>query len=228
MTSGSVGTRGDGQPGADVSLSVEEEGLVEALLAGDESAFMSLVERYGPVMLRIARAYVGSPAVAEEIVQEAWLGVLQSLPRFEGRSSLKTWLLRILKNVASRRAAQERRSVPFSALEEAEDESGKPALGPERFLDPGERWAGHWASAPRRFGDLPEEKMLSRAALAVVESEMLALPPNQRAVIELRDVEGWDAPEVCQLLEISEANQRVLLHRARSRVRHALEVHLDP
>ena len=118
--------------------------------------------------------------------------------------------------------------MPFSALEEAEDESGKPAMGPERFLDPGGRWAGHWASAPRRFGDLPEEKLLSRAALAVVESEMLALPPNQRAVIELRDVEGWDAPEVCQLLEISEANQRVLLHRARSRVRHALEVHLDP
>ncbi|MDQ5874164.1 MAG: sigma-70 family RNA polymerase sigma factor [Actinomycetota bacterium] len=217
-----------GTPPLESSLSPEDERLVAALRAGDESAFMSLVELHGPVMLRIARAYVGSPAVAEEVVQEAWLGILQSLPRFQGRSSLKTWVLRILKNIASRRAAQERRSVPFSALEEAEDESGKPALGPERFLDPGERWAGHWASAPRRFGDLPEEKLLSRAALAVVESEMLALPPNQRAVIELRDVEGWEAPEVCELLEISEANQRVLLHRARSRVRRALEMHLDP
>ena len=210
------------------SLSPEDERLVVALRAGDESAFLSLVELHGPVMLRIARSYVGSLAVAEEVVQEAWLGILQSLPRFQGRSSLKTWMLRILKNIASRRAAQERRAVPFSALEEADQERGERSVGPEWFLDPGGRWAGHWASAPRRFGDLPEEKLLSRAALAVVESEMLALPPNQLAVIELRDVEGWDAPEVCELLEISEANQRVLLHRARSRVRRALEVHLDP
>ena len=228
MTSGSVGTRGDGQPGAEVSLSAEEERLVEALLAGDESAFMSLVERYGPVMLRIARAYVGSSAIAEEVVQEAWLGVIQSLPRFQGRSSLKTWMLRILKNIAARRGAQERRSVPFSALEEADEERGERSLGPEQFLDPGERWAGHWSSAPRRFGDLPEKKLFARAALDVVESEMLALPPNQRAVIELRDIEGWEAGEVCDLLEISEANQRVLLHRARSRIRRALEDHLEP
>jgi RNA polymerase sigma-70 factor, ECF subfamily len=223
MTSGSIGT-----PSSEVSLSAEEEILVEALLAGDESAFMSLVDRYGPVMLRIARSYVGSSAVAEEVVQEAWLSVIRSLPRFQGRSSLKTWILRILKNIASRRAAQERRAVPFSALEELENESGKPSMEPERFLDPGNRWAGHWSSAPRRFGDLPEEKLLSRTALAIVESEMLALPPNQRAVIELRDVEGWEARDVCELLEISEANQRVLLHRARSKVRLALERHLEP
>jgi RNA polymerase sigma-70 factor, ECF subfamily len=223
MTSGSIGT-----PSSEVSLSAEEEILVEALLAGDESAFMSLVDRYGPVMLRLARSYVGSSAVADEVVQEAWLSVIRSLPRFQGRSSLKTWILRILKNIASRRAAQERRAVPFSALEELENESGKPSMEPERFLDPGNRWAGHWSSAPRRFGDLPEEKLLSRTALAIVESEMLALPPNQRAVIELRDVEGWEAREVCELLEISEANQRVLLHRARSKVRLALERHLEP
>jgi RNA polymerase sigma-70 factor, ECF subfamily len=228
MTSGSLGTSGAGDlASSEVPLSAEEGGLVQALLAGDESAFMGLVERYGPVMLRIARTYAGSSSVAEEVVQEAWLGVIQSLPRFEGRSSLKTWVLRILKNIASRRAAQERRSVPFSAWEEADREREEPAVGPERFLDLGQRWAGHWSSVPRRFGDLPEERLLSQAALAVVESEMLMLPSNQRVVIELRDVEGWEAAEVCELLEISEANQRVLLHRARSRVRQALETHLE-
>ncbi|MFN2490858.1 MAG: RNA polymerase sigma factor [Actinomycetota bacterium] len=225
MTPDSV-TRDADEPSGEVSLSTEEQHLVTALRAGDEP-FMTLVERFGPVMLRIARAYVGSPAVAEEVVQEAWLGIVESLPRFEGRSSLKTWMLRILKNIASRRAAQERRSVPFSALEEAEAEGGEPSVAPERFLDPGQRWAGRWASAPRRFGDQPDEKLFARAALAVVEDEMRALPPNQRAVIDLRDVEGWEADEVCELLEISEANQRVLLHRARSKVRRALEAHLD-
>lgn len=226
MSSGPAPNEDTGGLHAQTSLSAEDEHLVAALRAGDETSFMTLVELHGPVMLRIARAYVGSPAVAEEVVQEAWLGVLESLPRFQGRSSLKTWVLRILKNIASRRAAQERRSVPFSALEEAEDEKTKPSMAPERFLDPGEQWAGHWASAPRRFGDLPEEKLLSQAALAVVEREMRALPPNQLAVIALRDVEGWEAGEVCELLDISEANQRVLLHRARSRVRRALETHL--
>jgi RNA polymerase sigma-70 factor (ECF subfamily) len=210
-----------------MTLEAREQRLLAALRAGDESAFMALVQTYGPVMLRLARAYVGSAAVAEEVVQEAWLGALESLPRFEGRSSLKTWLLRILKNIASRRAAQERRSVPFSALEGAED-TGEPAVPAERFLDPDERWAGHWASAPRRFGDMPEEKLFARAALDVVEDEIRRLPANQRAVLDLRDVEGWDADEVCQLLDISAGNQRVLLHRARSRVRRALEDHLDP
>lgn len=223
MTSESLPTRDIDERSPDRSLSAEER-LVTALKAGDESAFMSLVGRYGPVMLRIARAYVGSPAVAEEVVQEAWLGIVESLPRFEGRSSLKTWMLRILKNVASRRAGQERRSVPFSALDDP-DEGREPSVAPERFLDRGERWAGHWASAPRRFGALPEEQLFAREALAVVLSEVRALPANQRAVIELRDVEGWEAGEVCHVLEISEANQRVLLHRARSKVRRALEEH---
>jgi RNA polymerase sigma-70 factor (ECF subfamily) len=228
MTSGPVGTSGAGDfPSSEGPLSAEEGSLVEALLAGDESAFMRLVEHYGPVMLRIARAYAGSSAVAEEVVQEAWLGIIQSLPRFQRRSSLKTWMLRILKNIASRRAALERRSVPFSAWEEADLERDEPSVGPERFLDQGERWAGHWSSAPQRFGGLPEEKLLSRAALAVVESEMLLLSPNQRAVIELRDMQGWETSEVCELLEISEANQRVLLHRGRAALRNALEEYVD-
>jgi RNA polymerase sigma-70 factor (ECF subfamily) len=214
-------------PGAGLDVDREDDLLLEALRRGDEAAFMALVARHGPVMMRIARAYVGSAAVAEEIVQEAWLGVLESLPRFEGRSSLKTWVLRILKNIASRRAGQERRSVPFSALEGDDPEADEPAVAPERFLDPQERWAGHWASAPRRFGDVPEERLFARETLGAVEGAILALPPSQRAVIGLRDVEGWGAGEVCELLEISEANQRVLLHRARARVRRALELHLD-
>lgn len=226
MTSGPTSTADRDEPAEEPS-SVGEQALIEALLEGDESAFMSLVERYGAVMLRLARTYVGSAAIAEEVVQEAWVGVIQSLPRFQGRSSLKTWLLRILKNIASRRAAQERRSVPFSALEKPEDEGGEASVPARRFLDAGERWAGHWSSVPQRFGDLPEERLFSRAALDVVEAEMLNLPLNQRTVIELRDVEGWEAAEVCELLEISEANQRVLLHRARSRVRNALESHLS-
>jgi RNA polymerase sigma-70 factor (ECF subfamily) len=209
------------------SLSPEDDRLLAALRGGDEGAFVSLVDRFGPVMLRVARAYVGNAAIAEEVVQEAWLGVLGSLPRFEGRSSLRTWVLRILKNVASRRAAQERRSLPFSALAEPDADADDPSVAPERFLDVDERWAGHWASAPRRWGELPEEKVFARAALAVVESEIRALPPNQRTVLDLRDVEGWDAREVCELLDISEANQRVLLHRARSSVRRALEEHLE-
>jgi RNA polymerase sigma-70 factor (ECF subfamily) len=228
VTPSSVSTRDTGESASEGHPPIEEQALIEGLLAGDESAFMSLVERYGPVMLRLARTYVGSAAIAEEVVQEAWLGVIQSLPRFQGRSSLKTWVLRILKNIASRRAAQERRSVPFSALESPEDDAREASVAPQRFLDAGERWAGHWSSAPQRFGDLPEEKLFARAALEVVEQEMLNLPLNQRAVIELRDVEGWEAAEVCELLEISEANQRVLLHRARAQVRNALESHLSP
>ena len=184
---------------------------------------MRLVQLHGPVMLRIARSYVGSLAVAEEVVQEAWLGILQSLPRLQGRSSLKTWVLRILKNIASPRAAQEHRSVPFSGLEEAEGESGKPALGPSGSWTPAGDGPAIGRAHPGGSVTFRRRRCSRRAALAVVESEMLTLPPNQRAVIELRDVEGWDTPEVCELLEISEANQRVLLHRARSRVRRALE-----
>jgi RNA polymerase sigma-70 factor (ECF subfamily) len=139
-------------------------------------------------------------AVAEEVVQEAWLGLLKGLDRFEGRSSLKTWLFRILANVARTRAVRESRSLPFSSLSRPLDD--EPSVDPGRFLDSGHRWAGHWSSAPVRWDDVPE------------------------AVISLRDIEGWGSEEVCELLSISEVNQRVLLHRARSRVRAALETYL--
>lgn len=203
---------------------VEEEELVEALRAGDETAFATLVKAHSPVMRRIALGYVSSAAVAEEVVQEAWLAFLTSLERFEGRSSLKTWILRILIHTAQKRRLQEGRCKPFSAFSEEGDD--QPSVAPERFLDSTERWAGHWASSPRSWDELPEDRVTSQETLAVVSRSIAGLPPNQRAVIELRDVQGWDCQEVCGLLHISEGNQRVLLHRARSKVRQVLEDHL--
>jgi RNA polymerase sigma-70 factor (ECF subfamily) len=198
--------------------------LVARLLDGDEAAFASLVRRHHAAMVGVAAAYVGGDrAVAEEVAQDAWLGMLRQLGRFEGRSSLRTWLFRILVNTAKTRGRRERRSVPFSALAGPEE----PAVAPERFLPAGERWAGHWASPPEDWGGLPEERLASKETVAVVRRTIDGLPDGQRAVITLRDVEGWPAAEVCELLGVTEGNQRVLLHRARSRVRRALERHLE-
>jgi RNA polymerase sigma-70 factor, ECF subfamily len=198
--------------------------LVARLLDGDEGAFASLVRRHHAAMVGVAAAYVGGDrAVAEEVAQDAWLGMLRQLGRFEGRSSLRTWLFRILVNTAKTRGRRERRSVPFSALAGPEE----PAVAPERFLPAGERWAGHWASPPEDWGGLPEERLASKETVAVVRRTIDGLPDGQRAVITLRDVEGWPAAEVCELLGVTEGNQRVLLHRARSRVRRALERHLE-
>jgi RNA polymerase sigma-70 factor, ECF subfamily len=199
--------------------------LVARLLDGDEDAFASLVRRHHAAMVGVAMAYVGGDrAVAEEVAQDAWVGMLGQLGRFEGRSSLRTWLFRILVNTAKTRGQRERRSVPFSALAGPEDE---PAVPPERFEPPGARWAGHWATPPRDWGELPEQRLESKETAAVVQRAIEELPGGQRAVITLRDVEGWASAEVCQLLGISEGNQRVLLHRARSRVRRALERYLE-
>jgi RNA polymerase sigma-70 factor (ECF subfamily) len=203
-----------------------EEAVVAALRAGNEHAFNDLVSQHSGLMHRIARLYVGTSAVAEEVVQEAWLGVLQGIDRFEGRASLKTWLFRILTNIAQRRAKQERRSVPLSSLVQEEEEWL--SVAPERFLGPDARWPGHWASFPQPWNELPEDRLLSQETFGVARRSIDALPPNQRAVIDLRDVHGWTSGEVCDLLRISEANQRVLLHRARSKVRQALEDHLIP
>jgi RNA polymerase sigma-70 factor (ECF subfamily) len=204
---------------------VEDLELVARLRRGDEAAFTELARRlYGP-MLRLAMVHVGNRAVAEEVVQDAWVGVLRQLDRFEGRSSLRTWVLRIVGNRAKTRAVRERRSLPFSALDGL-DEAG-PAVDPDRFLPPGEPWAGHWASPPRSWRDLPEDRLLSRETRAEVEQAVELLPPAQRAVIVLRDVEGLTAAETCELLGLTEGNQRVLLHRARSKVRRALERYLD-
>ena len=201
--------------------------LIERLRARDEDAFMSLVDHLQPMMLRVARMYVSSQAVAEEVVQEAWLGVLQGIDRFEGRSSLRTWILRIVSNRAKTPAIRERRAVPFSSLNGRDEQDREPAVEPERFLPAGERWAGHWSSPPRSWQDIPEELLLSRETRAEVERAVEGLPPTQRAVIVLRDVEGLTAAEACELLGLTDGNQRVLLHRARSRVRRVLERYLD-
>ena len=200
--------------------------LLEGLRAGDEAAFTELVDRYSSSMLRVARMYVPSQAVAEEVVQETWLGVLTGLERFEGRSSLKTWLFRILVNRARTRGERERRTVPFATLAGREAEGEDPAVGPERFFPADhDRWPHHWASPPERWDESPERSLQSAETLRVVRDAIEKLPPMQRLVITMRDLEGWDSEEVRNALEISETNQRVLLHRARSKVRTALEAY---
>jgi RNA polymerase sigma-70 factor (ECF subfamily) len=185
---------------------------------------MALVRRHHAAMVRVAQIYVSRRDVAEEVVQEAWLGALSGLDRFEGRSSLKTWLFRIVTNLAKTRAVRERRTIPFSALRRPELVP-EPAVGPERFLPPSDPQSpGAWASNPSEW---PEERLLENESRARIERAIEALPEAQRSVITLRDVEGWSAQEVCNALELSETNQRVLLHRARSKVRRALERYLD-
>jgi RNA polymerase sigma-70 factor, ECF subfamily len=186
---------------------------------------MTLVDAHGTSMLRLARVYVRDRAVAEEVVQEAWLGVLRGIERFEGRSSLRTWLLRIVANLAKTRAVREARSVPFSALADADVEEEGPSVPPERFHGPDDRWAGHWATPPEPWGR-PDYELLSAETLARIAAAIDALPERQRRVIMLRDVEGCSAAEVCNVLELSETNQRVLLHRARTKVRRSLDDYL--
>jgi RNA polymerase sigma-70 factor (ECF subfamily) len=205
----------------------EDRRIVKALQAGDEKVFMELVESLGPSMLRVAQLFVRSRAVAEEVVQEAWLGVLSGIGRFEGRSSLKTWIFRILTNIAKTRSEREGRSVPFSSLGGDDLESGESSVEPDRFLPDGDRWAGHWASSPRRFDAQPEGRLLSGETMGIVQRVVETLPEVQRAVLTMRDIAGFPAEEVCVALGLSEVNQRVLLHRARSKVRGALETYLD-
>ena len=195
--------------------------IVEALRAGDEAAFAMLVAQYGASMLRVAQMYVRTRAVAEEVVQEAWLGVLRGIGTFEGRSSLKTWIFRILTNTAKTRGEREGRTIPFSAL----GDDDEPAVEAERFQHEG-RWAGHWAAPPSPWTEVPENRLLSAETRAVVARAIEGLPPTQATVITMRDVEGFESEDVCNVLDISETNQRVLLHRARSKVRRALEDYL--
>jgi RNA polymerase sigma-70 factor, ECF subfamily len=204
--------------------SAHEEQLVARLRAGDERAFAALVDSHYATMLAVARSHVKTRAVAEEVVQEAWVGVLKGLDRFEGRSSLKTWILRIVINTAKTRGVREARSVPFSSLAPEGEEA---AVEPERFRDADDGFPGHWRAYPGDWRSLPEEALLGDETLRVVMGSIAELPDAQRTVVTLRDVEGWSAPEVCDALEVSEGNQRVLLHRARSHVRAALERHFD-
>lgn len=214
--------------GADDATAQADRDLVARLKAGDRAAFEQLVDAWMPSMLRVARAHVASQAAAEEVVQDTWLGVLRGLDRFEGRSSLKTWVFRILVNQAKTRGVRDHRSVPFSALAGDDPDADAPVVDPTRFVAEGERYAGHWAAPLPRWDELPAERLESRETLAAIGQAIDALPPRQRTVITLRDVEGWDAAEVSEALDLTEGNQRVLLHRARAKVREALEQELAP
>jgi RNA polymerase sigma-70 factor, ECF subfamily len=201
---------------------VSDAELIAALRAGDESAFEDLVERLHPSLVRVARLYVSSDAVAQEVAQETWLGVLNGLDRFEERSSLRTWIFRILANIAKTRGIREGRSVPFSAASGAEDDEA--AVDPDRFIPAdAERAPRHWAIPPAVWSTEPDERLMAGEVRTVIFRTIETLPPNQRAAIVLRDVEGWSSDEVRNELGVGETNQRVLLHRARSKVRQALE-----
>jgi len=202
-----------------------EHSLLEMLRDGNEQGFALLVEKYHGAMVRLARAYVREPALAEEVVQEAWLGVLRGLAGFEGRSSLRTWVFRIVVNRARTTARREARSLSFTDAFGDAAENREPLFDPGSFQHP--LAPGHWTEPVKAWGRSPEDQVLEAEALAAVETAVEALPPVQRAVITLRDIEGWDAAETCNALGLSEVHQRVLLHRARTRVRRALERYFD-
>ncbi len=185
---------------------------------------MMLVEQLQPAMLRVARMYVSTQAVAEEVVQDAWLGVLRGIGTFEGRSSLRTWIFRILTNIAKTRGQREGRSLPFASL--TGDDLDAPAVDPGRFDSPEGASRGHWSTLPADWSGIPEDRLLDRETLQVIGRAIAGLPPMQAEVIRLRDALGWGSEEVRNALDLSETNQRVLLHRARAKVRGALEVYL--
>jgi RNA polymerase sigma-70 factor (ECF subfamily) len=194
--------------------------LVERLRRRDDAAFAAVLDAWSTGMLRVARGFVSTPASAEEVVQDTWLAVIQGLDGFAGRSSLRTWVFRILVNTAKRRGARESRTVPWSALSTADDAG--PTVDPGRFLEPGHEWAGHWREFPADW-PRPEQAALDGEVRARAAAALAGLPVRQRVVITLRDVEGYTSDEVCSILEISAPHQRVLLHRARATVRAVLE-----
>ena len=197
----------------------QDAALIAALRDGDESAFAQLIDMYGAGMRRFALSIVRNTAVADEVVQEAWLGVLRGLDRFEGRASLRTWIFRIVANTAKTRVERESRTIPFSTLasEAAETE---PTVDPSRFRNP--EFPGGWTKFPE-----PWDHLDARETRNIIAAAIQILPPAQRIVISLRDVEGWSASDVCNVLELSESNQRVLLHRARAKLRATLEQHME-
>jgi RNA polymerase sigma-70 factor (ECF subfamily) len=208
----------------DVVASSQDRAVVQRLRAGDEATFSMLVNRHQASMVRVAQIHVASRAVAEEVVQEAWLGVLQGLPGFEGRSSLRTWIYRILTNVAKSRGAREARSVPLSALAGGSDDD---PLDPAWFQGPTEPFPGGWRTFPDDWSAIPEDRLIGRETLDHIKRSIDSLPPMQAEVVRLRDVLGWSSQEVCNALELSETNQRVLLHRGRSRIRRDLDGYLS-
>ena len=198
----------------------DEAALLAALRAGDERAFARLVDLHHASLVRVARQYVPTQKIAEDVAQEAWLGLLRGLDTFEGRSSLRTYLFRIVMNLARTRGVREARSAPFSSL--VRDDEDGPSVDPERFVQAPAPGAGHWASPIRPWSGSAEQLALSAEAVDKVYGAIAELPDVQRRVVTLRDVEGFGADEVCDLLELSEGNQRVLLHRARTKLRQAL------
>ena len=198
--------------------------LVDRLRAGDEDAFRAVLDAWSPSMLRLARSFVSTGDSAQEVVQEAWLGVIQGIGRFEGRSALKTWVFRILVNIAKGRGAAESRTLPFSSLL-TEDEG--PSVDPSRFPPSGDAFAGHWnpGRTPQGWAAPPESAALRAEVRQVVAEALAALPDRHRAVVTLRDVEGYESDEVCHLLNLSPGHQRVILHRARAAVRGRLEAY---
>jgi RNA polymerase sigma-70 factor (ECF subfamily) len=202
--------------------------LVDRLRAGDEGAFARLVDQSQGAMLRVAGNYVATRAEAEEVVQETWLAVIQGLDRFEGRSTLKTWIFRILMNTAISHGRRERRSVPFSAAFDPATEPSEPAVAPGRFRPESDRHPGGWVAFPGSWAHLPEDRLLSGETMGIVEDALRHMPAAQREVLIMRDVQGMNHIEACNVLGVSATNQRVLLHRARGRVRRALEQYLDP
>ena len=201
-----------------------DEHIVAALRAGDERTFRELFERSYPMMKRVARAYVASDAVAEEIVQDTWMAIVTGIERFEGRSALGTWMFSILTNQAKTHSARERRALPFSGV--APGHMEEPAVDPDRFQKDGEAWPGHWATPPRPW-QKPERRLLSLEARDRLKQALAELPDRQRLIVGLRDVDGHSSEEVCDLLGISQENQRVLLHRGRSRLRAILDEYLE-
>lgn len=216
------------QSGPQQETTNQEAKLLDALRRGDEDAFSTVVEKYTGSLIRLAMTFVPSRAVAEEVVQETWLGVLEGLSRFEGRSSFKTWLFRILTNRAKTRGQRESRYEPFSSMADSGEDSHDPAVDPGRFVKSG-FWVDHWASPPDAWDEqTPERILVSKEGRKHIDTAIQMLPEMQRQVMTLRDIEGLTSKETCNILDLSETNQRVLLHRARSRVRQELERYLRP
>ena len=206
---------------------LDEISLLNLLRQRDEMAFTQLVEQYHASLVRLARLFIRDELAAEELAQETWLAVLQGLDHFEGRSSLKTWLFSILSNKAKTRSQRENRSFIFSDFQNAAFDV--PTVASKRFKDVSAgTWADHWAVEPVPWASIPEEVLLSGEIRKLISQTIAELPENQRSVITLRDLDELSSQEICNILEISETNQRVLLHRARARVRQALENYLQP
>lgn len=197
----------------------DDRAAVAALVARDDAAFARLLDQWGAAMLQVARRHVSTDASAEEVVQDTWLAVLRGIDGFEGRASLRTWVFRILVNTAKTRGVREHRAVPMSSLVAARD---APTVDPDRFRPAGDDYPGHWRSFPAPW-PTPEESSLGVDVRRVVADALAGLPAQQRTVVTLRDVHGFPADEVCRLLDVSDGNQRVLLHRGRAALRARLE-----